>query len=78
MKQVKVLLANKLISKCSKSGWVSPMVLASKPHQEHINDVDELIWKMCVSYRGLNRVTNPFEYHIGRCDDDIEDMGCGS
>ena len=78
MKQVKVLLANKLISKCTKGGWGSPVVLAPKPHQEHINEVEELIWRMCISYRGLNRVTNPFEYPIGRCDDSIEDVGDGT
>ena len=30
---------------------------------------------MCVSYRGLNMVTQPFEYPIGRCDAAIEDLG---
>ena len=61
-------------------GWGSPIpiILAPKPHQEHIIDVDELIWRLCVSYRGLNRVTNPFEYPIGRCDDSIEDVGDGT
>ena len=78
MKQVKVLLANGLISKCTRGGWGSPVVLAPKPHQEHINEVEMLIWRMCVSYRGLNRVTNPFKYPIGRCDDAIEDVGNGT
>ena len=31
-----------------------------------------------VSYRGLSRVTNPFEYPIGRCDNAIEDVGDGT
>ena len=30
---------------------------------------------MCVSYRGLNRVTKIFAYPISRCDSSIEDMG---
>lgn len=30
---------------------------------------------MCVSYRGLNKVTQLFEYPIGRCDTAIEDLG---
>ena len=33
------------------------------------------IWRMCVSYRGLNRVTKIFAYPISRCDSSIEDMG---
>ena len=30
---------------------------------------------MCISYRGLNKITNPFEYPISRCDVVIEDVG---
>ena len=78
MKQIKVLLANEWIKPCPQGGWGSPIVLAPKPHQEHVEDVDDLIWRMCISYRGLNRVTNPFEYPIGRCDDAIEDVGDGT
>ena len=78
MKQVRVVLDNDLISKFFSSGWGSPVVLASKSHQEHINDVEEFIWRICISYRGLNIVTNLFEYPIGRCDDDIEDVGDGT
>ena len=33
---------------------------------------------MCISYRGLNKITNPFEYPISRCDVVIEDLGDGS
>ena len=77
LKQVNVLLANEWITPCPHGGWGSPIVLAPKPHQEHVTDVDDLVWRMCVSYRGLNKVTNPFEYPIGRCDDAIEDVGDG-
>ena len=78
LKQVKVLLAEGMIERCATGGWGSPIVLAPKPHQEHVDEVTELVWRMCVSYRGLNRVTNPFEYPIGRCDDAIEDVGDGT
>ena len=71
LKQVKVLLANGWIERCPEGGWGSPIVLAPKPHQEHVTDVDDLIWRMCLSYRGLNKVTKPFEYPIRRCDDAI-------
>ena len=30
---------------------------------------------MCVSYRGLNRVTKIFAFRISRCDTSVEDMG---
>ena len=33
---------------------------------------------MCISYRGLKKITNPFEYPISRCDVVIEDLGDGS
>ena len=60
LKQVKALLANEWIERCATGGWGSPLVLAPKPHQEIIEDIDDLVWRMCVSYRGLNKVTNPF------------------
>ena len=40
-------------------GWLSMIVLAPKPHQEHIDNIDDFIWRLCVSYRGLNSVTLP-------------------
>ena len=43
-------------------------MLAAKPHQEYIDDINKFIWKMCVSYRGLNKVTKSYEYPIPRCD----------
>ena len=43
-------------------------MLAAKPHQEHIDDINKFIWRMCVSYRGLNKVTNLYDYRIPRCD----------
>ena len=33
---------------------------------------------MCVSYRALNKIINPFEYPIGRCDDAVENLGDGA
>ena len=78
LKQVKVLLAEGLIEQCATGGWGSPIVLAPKPHQEHVNMVEDLICRLYVSYRGLNRVTNPFEYPIGRYNDDIDDVGDGT
>ena len=55
--------------------WGSPIVLAPKPHQEHITEIDQFVWQMCVSYRNLNRFTLPYEYPIPRCLDAIENLG---
>jgi hypothetical protein len=55
--------------------WVSMIVLAPKPHQEHVMNIEEFIWRMCVSFRRLNRVTKPFTFPIPRCADVIEDLG---
>ncbi len=70
MEQVNNLLANKWIRRC-KGAWGSLIVLAAKPHQEHVTNIEDFIWRMCVSYRKLNEVTKPFQFPIPRCDDSI-------
>ena len=52
--------------------WASSLVLAPKPHQEDIDDIDEYIWRMCVNYRPLNAVTRPYLFPIPRCLDALE------
>ena len=54
--------------------WGSMIVLAGKPHQEHVH-WSEYIWRLCVSYRQLNAVTRPFVFPIVRCDDAARAMG---
>ncbi len=70
MDQIGNLLNNKWIRRC-RGAWGSLIVLAAKPHQEHVEKIDDFIWRMCVSYRGLNEVTKPFQFPIPRCDDSI-------
>jgi hypothetical protein len=72
--QQAVLLANGWIRKCY-GPWGSLVVLAPKPHQESVVNIEDFIWRMCVSYRRLNSVTLPFEYPIPRCEDAIDDFG---
>ena len=48
--------------------WLSPALLAPKPHQENVFDIDDYIWRLCVNYIGLNRVTKIIAYPIPRCD----------
>jgi hypothetical protein len=77
MEQVNQLLHNNWIQKCG-GAWGSMVVLAQKPHQEHITDINDFVWRMCVSYRQLNAVTKKFQFPIPRCDDAISILGCGA
>ena len=77
MKQLRALLGNDWIELCY-GAWGSSIVLAAKPHQEHILDIKDFIWRMCVSYRKLNSITKPFQYPIPRCDDAITIMVVGT
>ena len=55
-------------------GRGSPIVLASKPNQEH-KHWSEYVFQLCVSYRALNAITRPFLFPVRRCDDAIEMVG---
>ena len=65
MKHIKVLLHNKWIVECNSGAYGAPIVLVPKPHQEDVENIDDFVWRMCVSYRALNKITRPFEYPIG-------------
>ena len=43
----------------------------------YIKDIDNFVWKMCVSNRKLNAITKPFEFQIPRCDDAITIIDTG-
>ena len=32
------------------SEWLSPALLAPKPHQENVFDINDYIWQLCVNY----------------------------
>jgi hypothetical protein len=49
-------------------------LLPAKPHQEHITNIKDFVWQMCVFYHRLNTVTLPFEYPILCCDDAIDNF----
>ena len=75
MEQLEVLKANGWIHKCF-SAWGSSIVLAAKPHQEHVMDINNFIWCiLSVLYRRLNQVTLPFEHPIPCCGDAIDNFG---
>ena len=71
------LINNVWMVKCG-GPWGSKIILASKPHQEHILNIDDFIWRICVSHRKLKSITKTFEVPILRYDDDINTVGAGS
>ena len=54
------------------------IVLSAKPHQKHVMDIKYFVWVLCVSYRRLNSVTNPFDYPIPHCDSTVTIFQIGS
>ena len=43
-------------------------LLAAKPHQEHVRNIEDFVWRFCVNYIPLNGVTRIISYPIPRCD----------
>ena len=77
MKHVKTLLGNDRIERCE-GPWGVSIVLGTKPHQDHVKDIDNFVWRMCISYSKLNAITKPFEFPILRCNDAITIINIGS
>ena len=48
--------------------WLFKALLAAKPHQESICDIDDFVWRFCVNYIPLNQVTRLIAFPIPRCD----------
>jgi hypothetical protein len=51
--------------------WLFKALLASKPHQEHLSNIADFVWRFCVNYIPLNQVTHPIVYSIPRCDSTV-------
>ncbi len=47
--------------------WLFKAVLAPKPHQEHIHDINNFVWRFCFNYVPLNSVTRIIAYPIPPC-----------
>jgi hypothetical protein len=47
--------------------WLSPCLLAPKPHQENVFNIKNYVWRLCINYIGLNR-TKCLAYPIPCCD----------
>jgi hypothetical protein len=48
--------------------WLFKALLAPKPHQEHVKNIEDFVWRFCVNYIPLNGVTRVIAYPIPRCD----------
>jgi hypothetical protein len=58
--------------------WLFKALLAPKPHQEHVHDIDKFVWQFYVNYIPLNSVTRIIAYRIPQCDLAInEEFGLG-
>ena len=77
MYQVQALLSN-LWTEQFGGPWGRSIVLAAKPHQEHIQNIDDLIRIMGVSYRKLNGITKPFLFPIPYRDCSVITVRSGS
>ena len=52
--------------------WLFKALLAPKPHQEHVCNIENFVWRFCVNYIPLNQVTRQIAYPIPRCDSAVE------
>jgi hypothetical protein len=50
------------------SCWLFKALLAAKPHQEHISNINNSVRRFCVNYIPLNQVTKLIAFPIQRCD----------
>ena len=53
------------------SPWGFIITLAPKPHQEEVTYIADCVWKFCINYILLNKVTKSASYPIPRCDDAV-------
>ncbi len=50
------------------SQWLFKALLAAKPHQEHVSNIKDFVWRFYVNYIPLNQVTHQMAYPIPCCD----------
>ena len=73
-KHIQILEANDWICDCE-GHWGSLILLAPKRHQESCNNINDFVWRLCISYLSLNGVTKSFKFPIPRCADSNENFG---
>ena len=72
--QIEALNNNKWIRDC-KGAWGYMILIAPKSRQDDMVNIKDFVWRLCMNYCGLNRVTTSFMFPIPRCADSIEDFG---
>lgn len=65
-----MLLFNRHIRHC-KGPYEAFIILVAKIHQETITNIDDFVWRMCVSYCSLNVATRPFKLPNGKGNDTL-------
>ncbi len=66
------------IHQITEGRWLFKALLAPKPHQKHVRNIDNFVWRFCINYIPLNSVTRMIAYPIPRCDSAInEEFGMG-
>ena len=58
--------------------WLSKPLLAAKPHQENVTEIEDFVWRFCVNYIPLNSVTKVIAMPIPRCDSAVWEACGGS
>jgi hypothetical protein len=58
--------------------WLFKALLAPEPHQEHVSNIKDFIWRFCVNYIPLNQVTRRIAYPIPCCNMAVEGAFGGS
>ena len=56
--------------------WLSNPLLAAKPHQENVTNIEDFVWRFCVNYIALNAVTKIVAMPIPHCNSAVG-MSCG-
>src|SRR6478672_1305962 len=69
--QIDILLKNGMIKE-NFCPWACKIVLAAKPHQEHVTELPDYKWRMCVNFQPINRVTRAFKFLIPRCSKELQ------
>jgi hypothetical protein len=59
--------------------WLLKALLAPKPHQETVYNIEDIVWRFCVNYIPLNGVTWIIAYPIPGCDSAVyNEFGVGA
>ena len=66
-KAIHKLLSLKQIRQVFDGKWLSKGLLAPKPHQEGISDIENFVWRFCLNYILLNSVTCIIAYPVPCC-----------